>query len=133
MREVTYLAAFAPQPEGGFTVTFPDVEGAISEADSFEEAVANAREALELILEALHEDGEAAPKSRADERAIKRILKAGALPALITASAPSKAVRINVTIDEGVLDRVDRSIAETGQSRSGFLTAAARAALRDKN
>lgn len=40
--------------------------------------------------------------------------------------AAVKAVRVNVTIPEYVLDRIDRFAAERGLNRSGFLTLAAK-------
>lgn len=40
--------------------------------------------------------------------------------------AASPAVRINVTIPDGVLKRVDRHAAKHGLSRSGFLVQAAK-------
>ena len=43
-------AVLLPAPEGGYTATNPET-GATSEGDTFEEAVANLREATELYLE----------------------------------------------------------------------------------
>ena len=51
MSEIKYQAIFAPQPEGGFTVTFPDMPEAITEGDSLEEATFNAIEVLSLCLD----------------------------------------------------------------------------------
>ncbi len=45
----TYLALFEVDKEnGGYTITFPDFQGAISEADTLNEAIYNAREVLEI-------------------------------------------------------------------------------------
>jgi len=38
---------------------------------------------------------------------------------------PGRSVRVNITLDEHVLDMVDKAAAETGESRSGFLAKAA--------
>jgi antitoxin HicB len=47
-----YMAVFEPDKEvGGFTVTIPALPGCISEGDTFEEALANIKEAAELYLE----------------------------------------------------------------------------------
>ncbi|MGE9995004.1 type II toxin-antitoxin system HicB family antitoxin [Peptoniphilaceae bacterium SGI.137] len=46
-----YVAKFEPNENGGYTVTFPDLEGAITEGDTKEEALSYAQEALELYLE----------------------------------------------------------------------------------
>ncbi len=131
MKEVSYFAAFEEQPEGGYTVTFPDVPGAITEGDDFTQAWFNAREALELILEARVEAGEDLPAQRGLE-----VLGAYSRPdmilQLVTAAAPTNAVRINVTMDEGLLERVNRRVEGTGQSRSAFIADAVRKQLREE-
>ena len=54
-REVEFV--FAPQEEGGYHVYAPDLPGLHTQGDTLEEATANAREALELYVEGLREDG----------------------------------------------------------------------------
>lgn len=58
---IRYAAILAPQPEGGFTVTFPDIREAITEGDDRDAALFNAAEVLTLCLEQRMEDGEAIP------------------------------------------------------------------------
>jgi len=43
--------------EGGYTVTVPGLPGCITEGDTFEEAMANAQEAILGYLEALEKEG----------------------------------------------------------------------------
>jgi hypothetical protein len=43
---------------------------------------------------------------------------------------PARAVRVNVSLDENLLQAIDRAAAGAGQSRSAFLAEAARARLR---
>lgn len=45
-----YTALFEPDPSGGYTVTIPALPGCISEGETFEESLANIREAAELYL-----------------------------------------------------------------------------------
>ncbi len=42
-----------PQEEGGYTVTVPSLPGCISEGDTYDESLANIRDAIELYLESL--------------------------------------------------------------------------------
>lgn len=56
-----YKALFDPQPEGGYTVTVPSLPGCISEGDTFEEALANIKEAMALYVESLAADGRPVP------------------------------------------------------------------------
>ena len=49
--KIAYPVSFEPQPEGGFTVTFPDFPEAITEGDTIEQARFNATECLSLVLD----------------------------------------------------------------------------------
>ena len=48
--------------DGGYTVMVPSLPGCITEGDTREEAMANAREAIALHLECLREAGEPIPE-----------------------------------------------------------------------
>jgi predicted RNase H-like HicB family nuclease len=62
----SYHLVFEPEPEGGFTVTVPALSGCITYGATFEEATANAREAILLCLEDMFARGEDIPtESRA--------------------------------------------------------------------
>jgi predicted RNase H-like HicB family nuclease len=54
-REVEFV--FEPQQEGGYHVYAPELPGLHTQGDTLEEATENAREALELYVEGLREDG----------------------------------------------------------------------------
>ena len=58
---IAYLCHFRPEPEGGFTVTCPKLPPVVTYGESLEEAQANAREAIELCLEVMREDGQPIP------------------------------------------------------------------------
>jgi antitoxin HicB len=58
---VAYLCHFRPEPEGGFTVTCPKLPPVVTYGVTLEEAQANAREAIELCLEVMREDGQPIP------------------------------------------------------------------------
>jgi predicted RNase H-like HicB family nuclease len=55
---VAYLCNFRPEPQGGFTVTCPKLPPVVTFGETLEEAQANAREAIELCLEVMREDGQ---------------------------------------------------------------------------
>ena len=56
-----YNVVFDPCEEGGFTVTVPKLPGVITEGDTFEEAFANVKDAIEGYLQILHEAREDIP------------------------------------------------------------------------
>ncbi|MGT2964564.1 type II toxin-antitoxin system HicB family antitoxin [Streptococcus acidominimus] len=59
----TYLALFEVDTEnGGYTITFPDFPGAISEADTLNEAIYNAREVLEIYTIMFEDEGKEFPE-----------------------------------------------------------------------
>ncbi|MBI4612188.1 MAG: type II toxin-antitoxin system HicB family antitoxin [Planctomycetes bacterium] len=51
----------APQPEGGFTVTSPALPELVTEGDTVEEAIENARDALAATIEIYEDDGRPLP------------------------------------------------------------------------
>lgn len=55
-REIEFV--FEPQAEGGYHVYAPDLPGLHTQGDDLDEATENAREALALYIEGLHEDGQ---------------------------------------------------------------------------
>jgi len=54
---------FAPQPEGGYTVTSPVLPELLTEGDTLEEAQANVRDAFEAVVELYAELGRQLPAS----------------------------------------------------------------------
>lgn len=70
MRETTTLDSayripltLEPQPEGGFVVTSPVLPELITEGDTVEEALANARDAFNVVLEIYEDNGKPLPPS----------------------------------------------------------------------
>ena len=53
----------------------------------------------------------------------------GALAVLVPYTPPTRAVRLNVTLDEGLLELVDHAARDAGETRSGWLANAARRRL----
>lgn len=53
----SYTVILEPDPTGGFHAFCPGLKGCHSEGDSESEALANIREAIELYVETLVEDG----------------------------------------------------------------------------
>ncbi len=51
-----YTVILEPQEEGGYTVRCLELPGAISQGETREEALANIKEAIELVQEVLSEE-----------------------------------------------------------------------------
>jgi predicted RNase H-like HicB family nuclease len=64
---VKFTVILEPQKDGGFTVSVPALPGCISEGGNREEALKNIKEAIELYLEVLKEDGKPIPQDVGEE------------------------------------------------------------------
>lgn len=124
MATVFYPAIIERGPEG-FGVFFPDLPGCVSAGRTIQEAALGAEEALSGHLAVSIEHGDKLPDPSAldaldasyDVDEVGRILVRG--------ERPGKAVRVQVSIEEGLLARIDR----VASNRSRFLADAARTAL----
>jgi antitoxin HicB len=71
MSEYRYTIILYPDLEqGGYTVTVPALPGCVTEGETFEEAIAMAKEAIQLYIESLIADGEAIPEEHEHPQAI---------------------------------------------------------------
>ena len=59
--ELRFTIMIERNEEGGYTVTVPTLPGCITEGDTWEEAIANAREAIAGYIEALKALGKPIP------------------------------------------------------------------------
>lgn len=128
-----YVLALVHKEGDAYGISFPDYPGCISGGRSFAEAVDRGGSALIFHLEGMAEDGDEITLPRqADEvlSDVRQELLDGALPALIEVEFPGRSVRVNISIEEGLLSQVDKAAAASGQSRSAFLADAAKARLR---
>lgn len=109
----------------GFSLFFPDLPGCVSAGRTLDEAVLNAEEALNghILVSAQH--GEELPAPTNLDRIVSDPEVEEAARILVRAEKPGKAVRLNITLDEGLVAAIDR----VAKNRSGFLADAARAAL----
>ena len=71
MSEYRYTIILHPdEEEGGYTVTVPALPGCITQGETMEEAIAMAKDAIRLHVEALKADGEAVPEEHDHPQAI---------------------------------------------------------------
>ena len=111
-----------------YGVTVPDLPGCFSAGSTMDEAIAMAREAIELHLEGLIEEGMPIPEPASIERHKANPDYADGVWAIVTVAASNlrvRAQRVNITLPERVLDAVDRYAKTHGETRSGLLARAA--------
>jgi antitoxin HicB len=61
MRKLTYRVLLNREPKGGYTATVPTLPGCITYGETVEEAMAMAKEAIELYIESLVAHNEPVP------------------------------------------------------------------------
>jgi predicted RNase H-like HicB family nuclease len=124
-----YVAIIEGDPETGYSVFFPDMPGCASEGNTIEQAAINAEDALRGHLALMIRDGDVIPEQRPID-AIGRDPEVNEVArVLVKAEVPSRSVRVNISMDDHLLEQVDRAAAARGQTRSGFIAEAARHAL----
>lgn len=119
-----------------YGVIVPDLPGCFSAGRTLDEALAMAREAIECHIEGMIDDHEPLPALMALDVHQKNRDYAGGTWAIVEidlARLQGKARRINLTVPERVLRRVDRAAERAGESRSGFLTRVALQATRQES
>lgn len=130
--------AFLHTDGDGWGISFPDFPGCVSNGATEDEALARGEEALGFHVEGMMEDGEALPEPRSVAVAMAdpdlAEWRDGALvayvPLLVDRGSPR---RVNVSLDAGLLDAIDREARRRRMTRSAFLSSAARAELRGEH
>ncbi|MFO1208286.1 MAG: type II toxin-antitoxin system HicB family antitoxin [Amaricoccus sp.] len=121
--------------EGGVSgVSFPDYPGVVATGRTAEEAIRRGSEALTFHVAGMDADREPLPLLR-DLDDLERDAdfiedRAGAVLAFVPFELPTRALRINISIEESLLRAIDRQAKAEGKSRSAFLAEAARGKLR---
>jgi predicted RNase H-like HicB family nuclease len=121
-----YIGLIHKDAESDYGVSFPDFPGVVTAGATLDEARHMAEEALAFHVEGMVEDGETIPEPSSLESVMADPDNRDGVAILVTLkSQTAKAVRINITLPEDVLERIDRFAADHGLSRSGFLARAA--------
>jgi predicted RNase H-like HicB family nuclease len=120
----------ADGPKDGYGVVFPDLPGCTSSGDTGQEACERAFEALALHIEGMIEEGiplpEPSPFNAPLPDWLVRVSGRTSPPVLIPVRLPGRAMRISMTMDKGLLARLDASAATRGETRSGYIAQAVR-------
>ncbi len=137
-----YPACIEAGETPGFSVFFPDLPGCISGGATVQEAAVNAAEALSLHIEGMAEDGEAIPEPSAPDAPLPEWVAVDdpadppsriVARVLVPVELPGRSIRTNITLDEGLLARLDAAAAADGTSRSGYIAEAVRAKLQARS
>ena len=129
MTTLVFVAQARTAPAGGYSASFPDLPGLAVEGADIAALVVAARETVLKELQRLADDGHDWPKPTALEAVAA---EAGVIPFLVDVAVEDTPVRVNISIGERLLKRIDQAAEARGMSRSGFIAAASRTALGEK-
>ncbi len=122
-----YVGLIHKEADSDFGVSFPDFPGVITAGTSLDDARAMAEEALTFHIEGLVADGEAIPEPSSLEEIMGDPGNRDGVAILVAVKTEApKAVRVNVTLPQDVLEQIDRFAAAHGFTRSGFIAQAAK-------
>lgn len=127
-----YYWAIIEKSTDGFYAFLPDLPGCTAAGDSVEEALRWLAEfGADYVRDGKERGGEEPPEATKLEDIAHdpEVQEYGRV--LLPVELPAKAVKISVTVDEGVLARIDRAVSEAGTNRSAFLTDSALRHLRE--
>lgn len=121
-----YYYAIVHKDEGSaFGVTFPGIPGCYSAADEIGDVVPNACEALDLWFEDMPD---VAPLrlDQVQALAAEELAHGAFIVAVPFIRNTGRLARVNLSLDTGMLDAIDRAASARSLTRSAFLTQAAR-------
>ena len=123
-----YPVIIHKDPESDYGVTVPDLSGCFSAGSTLEEAMENAEEAVLTHIEGLLMDNEHVPSPSSIEDLKREVQEPDVVWGLVAvdlSTLSEKAKRINITVPENLLSKIDVFAEKEGETRSGFLVTAA--------
>jgi predicted RNase H-like HicB family nuclease len=104
-----YIGLIHKDAHSDFGVSFPDFPGVVTAGKSLDDARAMAEEALAFHVEGMVEDGEAIPGPSSLEDVMADSDNRDGVVILVGVKTDTrKAVRVNVTLPEDVLEQIDQ-------------------------
>ena len=126
-----YIAVVHKDPKSDFGVSFPDFPGCVTAGSSIDEAKDMAHDALSLHIKGMIEDDEniPTPSKLEDIMDDPDYSDAAAILIVSISEAKPRSVRVNITVPEDMLRKIDTVAKKRGMSRSSFLVHAAQNAI----
>jgi predicted RNase H-like HicB family nuclease len=126
-----YIAVVHKDPKTDFGVSFPDFPGCITAGSTIDEAKDMAHDALSLHIKGMLEDGDSIPVPSKLEDIMDDPDYSDVAAILVVSASEVKprSVRVNITVPEDMLRKIDSVAKKRGMSRSSFLVHAAQNAI----
>jgi predicted RNase H-like HicB family nuclease len=114
-----YIAVINKENGKQYGVIFPDFLGCVTVGKNLEEAKEMAQEALQFHIDGMLQDGEDLPKTKTLDE-IKKKYKKAEIFLVVAVKIKTKATRINISIDEKLLRKLDKFLLNSNETRSSF-------------
>jgi predicted RNase H-like HicB family nuclease len=129
MTTLLFVALTSADPAGGYRATFPDAPDCVVTGPDLAELLASARQVLGAHLQRTADAGDTWPTPTP----IERITPApGVIPILVDVAVEDTPVRINISLGERLVKRLDAAAEARGMTRSGFIAQAVRVSLGER-
>jgi predicted RNase H-like HicB family nuclease len=120
----SYIGIIHKDADSGYGVSFPDFPGCVTAGKTLDEAGRMAGEVLAGHIAVGNEYGDAIPEPMPLEQAAAHEFARDAVAYIVVpvvTPAADRTVRINLTLRESALRRIDAAAARSGMSRSSYL------------
>ena len=126
MASVVFVALVSGTQSAGYRASFHDLPDCVAAGHDLSELLINARQALMTCLEAREASGEAWPSATPIEQISS---EQGVLPVPIDVAVDDPPIRVNISLGERLVQRLDAAAEARGMTRSGFIAQSVRMSL----
>lgn len=126
MNTLHFVALVKGEQASGYTATFPDLPACSAHGRDVAELVVEARRAALDWLQALSDAGEAWPKATPVEQVA---VEPGVIAVLVDVAVDDPPIRVNISLGERLVQRLDAAAEARGMTRSGFIAQSVRMSL----
>lgn len=126
MNTLHFVALLKGQRDAGYTASFPDLPGCTAQGRDVAELMIDARRAALDHLQALADAGEAWPEATPVEDVA---VEPGVIAALVDVAVDDPPIRVNISLGERLVQRLDAAAEAGGMTRSGFIAQSVRMRL----
>lgn len=123
MNTLHFVALVTGSQADGYHATFPDLPDCRADGRDIAELAAGARKAALASLQALADAGEAWPAATPLEQIS---LTPGAIAILVDVAVDDPPIRVNISLGERLVQRLDAAAEARGMTRSGFIAQSVR-------
>lgn len=122
-----YVVVIHKDEDSDYGVTVPDLPGCFSAGDTLDQALSNSIEAIECHVEGLFADAEELPTPQSFEVHMDNPDYDKAIFSIVDVDLSNilgSTKRINISMPENILGKIDRFVGNRGGNRSAFLAEA---------